>query len=79
MAMCKDVVDNIVGYIDLELDNKTLEQLEKHASGCPECQAFIRTYRRMLELAGKLRKRTFVTQEVRRRLKDFLQSQIRSN
>jgi anti-sigma factor RsiW len=79
MAICKDVVDNIIGYIESELDDKTLEELEKHASGCPECQAFVRTYKRMLELTGKLKERTFVTPQIRRRLKDFLKSQTRPN
>ncbi|MBI2487970.1 MAG: zf-HC2 domain-containing protein [Deltaproteobacteria bacterium] len=78
MAMCKDVVENIIGYIEAELDDKTLEELERHAGECPECQAFVRTYRRMLELCGKLRERTFVTPQIRRRLKDFLKSQTRS-
>ena len=79
MAICKDVVDNIIGYIESELDDKTLEELEKHASGCPECRAFVRTYKRMLELTGKLKERTFVTPQIRRRLKDFLKSQVISN
>jgi hypothetical protein len=76
MAMCKDVVENIIGYIEAELDHKTLEELVKHSADCPECQAFIRTYSRMLELAGQLKKKSFVTPEIRRRLKEFLRSRI---
>jgi anti-sigma factor RsiW len=79
MAMCKDIVENIIGYIEAELDDKTLEELEKHLNDCPECQAFIRTYKKMLELTGKLRERKFVTPEVRSRLKEFLRSKIRYN
>jgi anti-sigma factor RsiW len=79
MAICRDVVENIIDYIEKELDDKTLEELEKHASDCPECQAFVRTYTRMLELTGKLKERTFVTPQIRKRLKDFLRSQIKSN
>ena len=78
MALCKDVVENIMDYIDAELDDKTLKELEKHASDCPECQAFIRTYRKMLELAGKLRNTSFVTPQVRKRLKEFLKSKLNS-
>jgi len=77
MALCKDVVENIMDYIDAELDDKTLEELEKHLDECPECQAFVRTYRRMLEVTGKLKERTFVSPDVRRRLKEFLKSQIK--
>ena len=79
MAMCKDIVDNIVEYIESELDYDTLQELEKHSGECPECQAFIRTYKRMLELTGKLRERTFVTPQIRTRLKDFLKSQVSTN
>ena len=77
--MCKDVVENIMGYIDAELDDKTLEELGKHLYECPECQAFVRTYKKMLELTGKLRERTFVTPEIRQRLKDLLKSKLKSN
>jgi anti-sigma factor RsiW len=77
-AICKDIVENIIGYIEAELDDKTLEELEKHLHECHECQAFVRTYRKMLELAGKLRERTFVTPEVRARLKELLKSKLQS-
>ena len=78
MAICKEVVDNIIGYIEAELDDKTLEGLEKHLRDCPECQAFVRTYRKMLELTGKLREKTFVTPEIRKRLKEVLKSKLKS-
>jgi hypothetical protein len=79
MALCKDIVENIMGYIEAELDYKTLEELERHFHECPECKAFVRTYRRMLELTGKLKERTFVTPEIRGRLKEFLKSRINPN
>jgi anti-sigma factor RsiW len=77
MALCKDVVENIMGYVEAELDDKTLEELEKHLDECPECQAFVRTYKRMLELTGKLGERTFVSPDVRKRLKEFLKSKLK--
>jgi len=79
MVMCKDVVENIIGYIEAELDDKTLEELERHLDECPECQAFVRTYKKMLELTGKLRERTFVTPEIRERLKQLLKSKLKPN
>jgi anti-sigma factor RsiW len=66
-----------MGYIDNELDMKTLEELEKHASECPECRAFVDTYKRMLELTGKLKDKSFVTPEIRERLKTLLKSKIK--
>jgi anti-sigma factor RsiW len=79
MTICKDVVENIIGYIEAELDYKTLEELEKHLHECPECQAFVRTYRKMLELTGKLKEKTFVTPEIRERLKKLLKSRLDQN
>ncbi|MGE5445551.1 MAG: anti-sigma factor family protein [Ignavibacteriales bacterium] len=76
MAICKDVVENIIGYIEAELDYKTLEALEIHLYECPECQAFVRTYRKMLELTGKLKEKSFVTPEIRKRLKELLRAQL---
>ena len=78
MALCKDVVENIMDYIEAELDYQTLHELEIHASDCPECLAFIRTYKKLLKLSGKLRNKNFVTPEVRKRLKEFLKSRLNS-
>mgnify|MGYP002626040684 FL=1 len=75
--MCKDVVENIMDYIDRELDYKTLVELEKHTGECPECTAFVNTYKKMLDMAGKLKYRSFVTPEVRNRLKLLLKSKIK--
>jgi anti-sigma factor RsiW len=79
MAICKDVVENIIGYVEAELDYKTLEALETHLHECPECQAFVRTYRKMLELTGRLKEKTFVTPEIRERLKKLLKSRLDHN
>ncbi len=77
MFMCKDVVENIMDYVDQELDYETLVALEKHADECPECMAFVKTYKRMLELTGKLKQKSFVTHDVRERLKLLLKSKIK--
>ncbi|MDA2920763.1 hypothetical protein MYX76_14950 [Desulfobacterota bacterium AH_259_B03_O07] len=77
--LCKDVVESIIGYVEAELDDRTLYELEKHQHDCPECKAFVMTYRRMLELTGKLKEKKFVTPEVRRRLKKCLRSCLKPN
>jgi anti-sigma factor RsiW len=76
--LCKDIVDNIMGYIEAELDYETLVELEKHLGMCPECMAFVRTYQKMLRLTGKLGEKSFVTADVRSRLKQLLLSKIKS-
>lgn len=77
MVICRDVVENIMDYIDNELDLKTLRMLEDHMGECPECQAFVDTYKRMLDLSGKMKEQTFVTPEVRERLKNLLKSRMK--
>ena len=74
--MCKDVVEQIIGYIEAGLDLKTVEALENHINSCPECKEFVLTYRIMLDLTGKLREKNFVTPEIRRRLKDCLKASM---
>lgn len=76
MALCKDVVENIMDYIEAELDDQTLNELETHASDCPECLAFIMTYKKMLQLSGQLKNKNFVTPEVRERLKELLKYKL---
>ncbi len=75
-VLCKDIVDNIVGYIDRELDLETMRLLESHIGDCPECRVFLETYKKMLYITGKLRERSSVSPEVRERLKSFLISRV---
>ncbi|MEX0999643.1 MAG: zf-HC2 domain-containing protein [Thermodesulfobacteriota bacterium] len=77
MFICKDVVENIMDYIDSELDLETLKELEKHTGDCPECMAFVSTYRRMLDITGKLKDKPFVTPEIRNRLRILLESKLK--
>ena len=73
---CKDLVENIMGYIDRELDQVTLFTLEKHLELCPECKSFVDTYKRMLSLSGNLKNQKFVTPDIRKRLKNILKTKI---
>ncbi len=74
---CKDMVENIMGYIDQELDQTTLFTLEKHLELCPECKSFVDTYKRMLSLSGDLKNQKFVTPDIRQRLKDILKTKLK--
>lgn len=76
--ICKDVVENIIEYIESELDIRTLEELESHTSDCPECSEFVKTYKKMLEMTGKLREKSFVTPEIRENLKNLLKSKLQT-
>lgn len=73
---CSDIVENIMDYIDKELDQVTLFALEKHIELCPECKSFIDTYKHMLKLSGNLKNQKFVTPEIRERLKQVLKTKV---
>jgi anti-sigma factor RsiW len=47
---CKKEVDLISRYLAAELDRSTLRAFESHLSICPDCAAFLRTYKKTLEL-----------------------------
>jgi len=64
-------VENVIEYIDVQVDFKTLERLENHLDQGPAFMAFIGTYRKMLELARKLRQTDFRTNEVQSRLMSY--------
>ncbi len=74
---CIDVIENIMGFIDEELDQVTLFTLEKHIELCPECKSFVETYKRMLKLSGNLKNQKFVTSDIRQRLKNVLKTKIK--
>jgi anti-sigma factor RsiW len=74
---CMDLIENIMSYIDKELDQVTLFTLEKHIELCPECKSFVETYKRMLKLSGNLKNQKFVTPDIRQRLKNVLKTKIK--
>jgi hypothetical protein len=69
---CKEIVEYIIDFINAGLDDKTLEELEKHQRDCPECKAFVNTYKKMLQLTGNIKENKFVTPGIRMRLKKCL-------
>ena len=74
---CKGLIENIVDYIDNELDMETLAALEQHLDECPECKSFVDTYKKMLLLSGNLKNKKFVTPEIRLKLKKLLESKYK--
>lgn len=69
---CKKFKENVMDYIDRELDNQTLIELEKHEGKCIECETIVQLYRKMLHASGSLKNKSFVTPEIRERLKNVL-------
>ena len=47
---CKDTERLLFDYVEGGLDPKIIEKLDKHFSDCPECIAFLETYRNTIDL-----------------------------
>lgn len=73
---CEKFKENVMDYIDKELDSKTLSELEKHLGLCFDCESFVDVYRKMLKASGDLKNKTFVTSDVRDRLKKVLKEKF---
>lgn len=73
---CEKFKENVMDYIDKELDNQTLLELEKHLGICIDCESFIEVYRKMLYASGSLKNKKFVTPEIRTRLKNVLKEKF---
>ena len=47
---CKDATDLIFDYLSRELDSETTAEFEEHLSKCPDCVAFLNTYKKTIQL-----------------------------
>ena len=41
LTSCRDILANISGYLDGELDRAACDAIERHAQGCPRCAALV--------------------------------------
>jgi anti-sigma factor RsiW len=47
---CRDVLSNISGYLDGELDSTACDAIEGHCLACPTCAAFVQGLRETVGL-----------------------------
>lgn len=47
---CKDIFENLSGYIDEELAVRTCKEIEVHLAGCENCRVVVNTLRRTVTL-----------------------------
>jgi len=55
MLQCKDIVDLLEAYLEGGLDLATTQALTAHLADCPDCTAFLNTYRRTIDTTRELR------------------------
>ena len=52
---CEQVTALLIDYVAGDLDPTTTLVLERHMQNCPDCMAFLRTYRESIRLTRTLR------------------------
>ena len=73
---CKRVIlDYLSDYVDDLLSSELAKELERHLASCPSCVAYLNTYRRTRELAGKTM-RVSMPEEMRVILRDFVRARL---
>ncbi len=77
MSDCPRVVALLSDYIDGRLPADVRQELERHLGGCPECTAFVGTFRSTVALLQSLSEDE-LPEELRVRLKAFLDDRARS-
>lgn len=68
---CEDVVAVLHDYFEGSLDPKLAAAIERHFQGCPDCSAFSKTYKEVVQLTGELASDD-IPDEVRQRVRAAL-------
>lgn len=50
---CREVIARLADYVDAALDRLTRARIAVHLALCPECRAYLATYRRVIALVGQ--------------------------
>ena len=48
---CREITDFLAAYLDGELADEVRVSFDEHLAGCPECTAYLETYRATVTLA----------------------------
>jgi anti-sigma factor RsiW len=48
---CRELTDFLGAYLDGELSDEVRRRFEEHLAACPECAAYLETYRGTVKLA----------------------------
>jgi anti-sigma factor RsiW len=71
MPDCSRLVSLLSDYLDGRLPSEVRAELEQHLSGCPECTAFVATFRSTVSLLQSLSEND-LPEELRLRLRAFI-------
>jgi anti-sigma factor RsiW len=74
--MCNDITDLILDYLTEELDPDTTSEFEKHMRICPDCVAFLNTYKQTVQMTRSLRYED-IPPEMEKRVRQFLAQKMK--
>jgi len=70
-AICQEITDLLLDYITGELDPETVAAFEEHLRLCPDCVAFLNTYKKTVQATRSLRFGD-IPAEMEKRVRRFL-------
>ncbi len=74
--ICQQITDLILDYITGELHPDTAVEFEEHIGICPDCVAFMNTYKKTVEVTRSLPCED-IPAEMERRVRRFLQDKTK--
>jgi len=75
-AICREITDLLVDYMTGELDPGTLSAFEEHLALCPDCVAFLNTYKKAVQVTQSLRYKS-IPPELSKRVRGFVHQRIK--
>ena len=73
---CQQITDLIVDYVAEDMEPAMRSAFETHIHDCPDCTAFLNTYKVTIRTTRSLRDED-VPEEMRHRVQQFLQAKIK--
>lgn len=70
-AICREITNLLLDYMAGELDPETVAAFEAHLRLCPDCVAFLNTYKKTVRAIRSLRYKS-IPAELERRVRRFL-------
>lgn len=72
---CEQVTGLILDYVSEDLDRETTRAFRRHLRECPDCVAFLNTYKKSIRATRSLRYQE-IPPELQRRVREFLRERI---
>lgn len=73
---CRLVTSLILDYLSEQMEPETISVFEQHLRDCPDCVAFLNTYKKTIFATQSLRYEAIPVQ-MRRRVRQFLRERIK--